>query len=535
LFLISIPDPLKRKRKIKAKLSTLNPKHIIMKLPLLMLGLLLTVGCSSDDKDADQDPGDDELTMVNYVASQEDFPNPERGFYHYTDTRASNYSALSAEELAAFRTAQTADGATYAVVSTLVFRYFILDTYQAAPLGESYLTNVRADFAAAREAGVKIIPRFTYTTTATAGECPESFICPPYGDASKATVLGHIGQLKPILQDNADVIACVQLGFFGTWGENYYSDYFGDASSNDQGKLLDQNWTDRIEVLQAMLDATPKNIMVQVRYPQFKQRHSYGINALTNVAALTETEAFSETDKARIGYHNDCFLASADDFGTYEDYGNSSSPRTSANTVLRKYFADDSKYVVVGGETCSDGYSPENDCAPAGKAEKEMSDLHYSYLNMDYNNEVNNDWVTGGCMDNIKKRLGYRFALTSGSYSTKLDEDDKISIKLTIENSGFTSPFKARPVQLILRNTTSGEVVVRTLKTDVRRWFPGTNTVEEVLDGGLKAGTWALYLNLPDAATSINKRPEYSIRLANNNTWDAATGYNSLNHTLTVE
>jgi hypothetical protein len=508
-----------------------------MKLNLLLLGLLLATGCSSDDKDADQDTDqDDEPTTVAYVASQDDFPNPERGFYHYSDTRASDYTSLDADELATYRTAQTADGATYSVVSTLVFRYFILDMYQAAPLGESFLAKVRADFAAARQAGVKLIPRFTYTTTATPGECPESFICPPYGDASKATVLGHIGQLKPLLQENADVIACVQLGFFGTWGENYYTDYFGDASGNDdQGKLLDQNWTDRIEVLQALLDATPKTIMVQVRYPQFKQRHNYGINALTNVAALTETEAFSETDKARIGYHNDCFLASADDFGTYEDYGNSSSPRTSANTVLRKYFADDSKYVVVGGETCSDGYSPQNDCAPAGQAEKEMSDLHYSYLNMDYNNEVNNDWVTGGCMNNIKKRLGYRFALTSGTYSTTILAGDDIDIKLVIENSGFTSPFKARPAQLIFKNTTTGEIVVRTLATDVRRWFPGTNTVEETVEGDLKTGTWALYLNLPDAAAAIAKRPEYSIRLANKDAWDAATGYNSLNYTLTVK
>jgi hypothetical protein len=506
-----------------------------MKIDLLFLGLLLAAACSSDDKGSQGQDEDDEPTTVTYVTSQDDFPNPERGFYHYSETRASDYTPLDADELATYRTAQSADGASYSVVSTLVFRYFILDTYNATPLGESFLTQVRADFAAAREAGVKLIPRFTYTVTATAGDCPESFICPPYGDAAKATVLGHIGQLKPLLQENADVIACVQLGFFGTWGENYYSDYFGDASGNDQGKLLDQNWTDRIEVLQAMLDATPKNIMVQVRYPQFKQRHNYGINALTNVAPLTETEAFSETDKARIGYHNDCFLASDTDFGTFEDYGNSSSPRTSATSVLRKYFADDSKYVVVGGETCSDGYSPQNDCAPAGKAEKEMSDLHYSYLNMDYNNDVNNDWVTGGCMENIKKRLGYRFTLTSGTYSTTIMEDDEIAIKLVLENSGFTSPFKARPVQLILKNTTTGEVVVRTLATDVRRWFPGTNTIEESLEGGLGAGTWALYLNLPDAGTAINKRPEYSIRLANNGTWDAATGYNSLNHTITVE
>ncbi|MEB0288880.1 DUF4874 domain-containing protein, partial [Cryobacterium sp. 10S3] len=78
---------------------------------------------------------------------------------------------------------------------------------------------------------------------------------------------------------NADVIACVQLGFIGTWGEQYYSDFFGDASPNAaQGKLLDQNWKDRIEVIKAMLDAVPADRMIQLRYPQLKQRYIYGVN-----------------------------------------------------------------------------------------------------------------------------------------------------------------------------------------------------------------------------------------------------------------
>ena len=43
-------------------------------------------------------------------------------------------------------------------------------------------------------------------------------------------------------------------------------------------------------------------------------------------------------------------------------------------------------------------------------------------------------------------------------------------------------------------------------------------------------------LNLPDTSNNniIANRPEYAIRLANENTWEAATGYNNLNHTLTV-
>ena len=79
-------------------------------------------------------------------------------------------------------------------------------------------------------------------------------------------MLQHIAQLKAIFKQAADVIAVMQMGFIGTWGENYYTDHFGDASQNTPvQKLLDHNWRDRIDVLKALLDAVPKDRMVQVR------------------------------------------------------------------------------------------------------------------------------------------------------------------------------------------------------------------------------------------------------------------------------
>jgi hypothetical protein len=43
-----------------------------------------------------------------------------------------------------------------------------------------------------------------------------------------------------------------------------------------------------------------------------KQRYVYGVNALTSLQPLTDAEAFTGTDQARIGFHNDCFLSSAE-------------------------------------------------------------------------------------------------------------------------------------------------------------------------------------------------------------------------------
>jgi hypothetical protein len=499
--------------------------------------ILLSFSCNDKDANLVQV----EKVNVTYAESTEDFANPERGFYRYSETHSSNYTVLTEAELKTYRTAQSIPTANYQVASTLVFRYYILDDVVNTAISSSFLTNIKKDFEAARAAGVKLIPRFVYTATAKPGSCPEGFICPLYGDAPKAIILNHIAQLKPILHDNADVIACVQLGFIGVWGEQYYSDFFGDASNNgnQSNKLTDANWRDRIEVIKAMLDAVPADRMIQLRYPQLKQRYLYGVNAPLTSAPLTESGAFNESDMARLGYHNDCFMASANDFGTYEDYGNSSTPRTSDGTVLntlKDYFKADSKFVVVGGETCSDDYSPTNDCEPAGKIQAEFAALHYSFINAHYNTAVNNDWQDGGCMDNIKRNLGYRFVLQSAVLPDNVVKGTDLNITLNVKNAGYASPYNKRPAKLLLRNTQTNEVKVLDMATDVRTWYPGDNKVTESMKipSDFPAGTYEMLLNLPDAYASIAARPEFSIRLANNNVWEAATGYNKLNHTIKV-
>lgn len=474
--------------------------------------------------------------QVIYTESTEDFPNPERGFYRYTETVASNYSVLTASELANFRKSDQPDGANYSVVSTLAFRYYVLDLFKSTPLSASFLSNFTKDCQAAREAGVKLIPRFTYTTSTKSTGCADNTACPPYGDASKATVLGHIAQLKPLLTGNADVIATLQMGFIGIWGEQYYTDYFGDASSNGQGKLLDQNWLDRAEIVQALLDALPADRTILTRYPQMKQRFVYGVNAAVTSAPLTATEAFNGSNKARVGFHNDCYLSSSNDIGTYVDYGNSSSGTRNATTALRTYFSEDSRFVPVGGETCSDSYSPQNDCEPTGAAVHEFKTMHYSLLNADYNNSVNNDWQTGGCMDQIKKNLGYRLVLKQGVFPTEAQFNGSLSFTLELENKGYASPFNERPIYLVLRHKSNGMAHKLPLVTDIRRWFSGNVQLQETvaLPSSVPAGEYDVLLHLPDKYASISAKPEFAIRLANTNVWEASTGFNNLNHVLRV-
>jgi hypothetical protein len=277
--------------------------------------------------------------------------------------------------------------------------------------------------------------------------------------------------------------------------------------------------------------------MVQVRTPQMKQKFVYGAGAASTANPLTEKQAFDFSDNARIGFHNDCFLASADDYGTFYDYGSSSTPKTAANEIMRSYFEKDSKFGPVGGETCDDAFSPQNDCAPVGHAEEEMEAMHYSFLNTSYNNRVNNDWDSLGCMGSIKRRLGYRFVLSDASFAQRAKAGEAFSFSINLANKGYASPYNPRPIQLVLRNTETKKEYVINCKEDIRFWFAGQILWKETvtLPSGIAAGKYEVLLNLPDKYTSLSKRPEYSIRLANEKTWEERTGYNKLNTFITIQ
>ncbi len=503
-----------------------------MKCFFLAFSILLFVGCKSDSESIS--PVFNNVKQISYSISNEDFPNPERGFYRATYTSASNYTLLQEENLVSYRAGNTPQSATYSTKSTLIYRNFVLNDFINSDISQEFLDNIQTDFNTVASAGFKMIVRFSYTITPNSGNCADGNVCPPYGDASKERVLAHINQLSPVLTSNSHLIATLQMGFIGIWGENFYTDYFGDSSENGTNKkLIDENWQDRIEVLKTLLDVTPKTMMIQVRYPQMKQRFVYGINAPTSSEALIMSEAFSGSDKARIGFHNDCFLASEDDLGTYFDYGNSATSPKPDIQAVKKYVMDDGVYVPVGGETCSDAFSPQNNCSGALS---NLQDLHYSFLNAEFNNEVNNDWESGGCIEDIKRNLGYRFSLSSGAFSEKVTVGEKLNFELTINNTGYTTPYHERRIYVVFRNTSTKVEYSINTQLDARN-ISSSLKIQESFDlpNGIVSGNYQLFLHFPDGGNELLNNPLYSIQLANTNVWESDTGYNNLNHTVLVD
>jgi hypothetical protein len=423
------------------------------------------------------------ITAVTYAASKALFPNPERGMYkQYTCYIGSSPIALNLANLKSLRTTNV----------TLVLRLYYLKNNKTTSLNNTVLNFITNDMATLRQAGMKCILRFAYSEVETEADAP------------LATINQHLDQLKPLLVANKDVIAVMQAGFIGAWGEWYYS---------TNGLTTNIN---KAAVLTKILSTLPTNRMIQVRTPEYKQTF------LGRTTALLASEAFNETNVARIGHHNDAFLASVDDYGTYHNLA-----------ADKAYLNQECLYVPIGGETCP----PVTDWAArnATQAQDEMRNLRWSFLHQDYYKTILDQWILEGQMDNIYRELGYRFQLKSGEYTAKVAQGGIFRAKIIIKNLGYAPLFNPRGIELVFKN---GSSIYRVpLNIDPRKWVPLTeNTIETtfVIPLSMLVGNYSLYLNLPDPETNLNNNPNYSIQLANSNVWDAITGYNNLSANVQI-
>ena len=450
---------------------------------------LLFLSCTLEPSGKpDQNPSevipDEELTLVEFTESNKIFANPERGFYKHYDFLNSSASPLSVSALQAARVESNI---------TLFYTGHYLTEFVKSDISDKFLNLVRKNMQALREAGAKCILRFAYTNSQSKH---------PY-DAEPKWVARHIEQLKPILQEYSDVILCFQSGFIGVWGEGYYTDnFFFDPQTPEEHKL-------RKEVIDAMLDAIPADRQVALRTPMFK-RNMY---ATSYTDTLTLATAYDGSAKARICAFNDCFGASADDYGTF------------IGKDTREYWRKETRYTLMGGETC--GLSDYCKCK---QSIKDCEDFHWTYMNSGYNADVLNRWESDGCMNEVKRRLGYRLSLVDVATSKTAAAGEYYRVKMNVKNSGFAAPANPRHIELVLVDGNGKKTVYEFKDVDMRYWFANeTVTVDKVIALPKDAsGNCTLYLNMPDPKATLHDNPLFSIRLANDGVWNEKTGYNKI-------
>jgi hypothetical protein len=168
----------------------------------------------------------------------------------------------------------------------------------------------------------------------------------------------------------------------------------------------------------------------------------------------------------------------------------------------------------------------------------EMSTLHVTYLNSGWHPDVLKKWETQGCMGDVKRRLGARFALHGSQILRRTRQGGLLRVTLEMENYGFASLYNSRSVEIVLQNATTNRSWSLPTGIDPRLWKGGEQfllDVELSLPVEIEPGSYTAYLHLADPATRLHDDARYAYRLANPGVWDEKTGWNRLSEGIVIE
>lgn len=448
----------------------------------IILGIVIVTTCfwCCKRSDGEDKPKED---RIQYEISNTAFVNPERGFIRTMSVKSEG-AALTNTQLSLLRSQHV----------SMILRVIYLDQFKDKDLSTAQLTLIQSDMNTIRNAGLKMILRFAYTDDMAGTDAPLSII------------ERHLDQLKPLFEDNKDIISFVQAGFIGAWGE-WHSSSNGLATVENERALVNK-----------LLSVLPMDIMIQVRTPGAKQQ------IFNSTAPLTAAMAYTSDNNARVGHHNDCFLSGGTDYGTYTNI-----------EAEKQYISNEALYVPTGGETCppTGGYDPT-----CSEGRREMRLLKWTYLNLDWYPATINAWKSSGCFEEFNANLGYRIALEDAKFPKEAAVGGSLAVDINLINNGYAPMYYRKKTYLVLKPTTGGTYYDKPLTVDLRLCKPNvTLAVKETIAlTGIPAGTYELYLRIADQHESLASRSEYAVRLANTNGWlEDHNGINKLNTQIIIK
>lgn len=311
----------------------------------------------------------------------------------------------------------------------LVQTYFYLTGYKNGDIDAYGMARMQQYFDCLRELKLKGLIRFSYQTEMDGT-----------GEATQARMLGHMQQLKALLEANKDVIYVVQAGFIGAWGEWH-------------------SYTlplDKTAILKGILAMTPKEIDVQVRLPEFK-------NLISK----------SDPNYMRIGIHNDSVFGEAAGGTGGVDPGTAS-----WNQIIAE-----SPYNPADGELFWGNWSfnsPDGRLIDGYKVIRQLGEHRFSSLSVHHNyredgtdpqhkysmqywkeQEITPAWLTANGLlyaegwfkntsgetvqrsvfDYVRDYLGYKLEGRQFLARGSLNVNENLDVELSLVNYGFSVPF----------------------------------------------------------------------------------------------
>ncbi|HEX7687034.1 MAG TPA: DUF4832 domain-containing protein, partial [Burkholderiaceae bacterium] len=399
-----------------------------------------------------------------FASTSADIPNPDRGFYVWGGS-----DFVTSFDLGSIQ-AGFANGQRLALAS------ISLAAYRTSDLPASFLSTLSSNLAAVRSAGMKVSLLFAYDFSASGA------------DASAAQIKRHLEQLQPVLAANADVIPYMRAGFIGAWGE-WHSSQSGNSCGYNSGSTpcstADAN---RAIVRDALLANVPSTTQIGFRYPADLQLWYPSGNA-----------------PARVGMHNDCFLAGPTDTGTYT----SSGQRPFAQTLTQRG--------AFGGETCEGGETPVR--SSCSDILSEGAQYHLAWLNSVYAPSVLNAWKSGGCYSQVSATMGYRIQVDRVTHESAVARGATLAVDVDLRNVGWARMFVARKLVITLRNRSTGAVVVASggdlSALPEQATSSSRITVSVPVPAGAATGMYDVLLSAPDVFAATKGDARFAVRFAN--------------------
>lgn len=483
-----------------------------------------------------------------YIEDTSAFANPERGFYYQGRTQE---QPPDVPDLWPGIDKWTVRYKRDTELIRVLRQYYHLDLYKNQDIPQSYLNIMEDDLNFIREQGMKIIPRFTYSWDIAS--------IPPgeLNDTNKQWTLRHINMVMPILAQYADVIAFVEMGFIGLWGEWWGSDNNWTTEPSDYGAcssvqhyvdVFPNRQTDREEIINRVLDILPDNVKITLRYPRDKRAMFRDNSTGTDCLPLTAAEAHTAIRKARVGFHNDSvFKGDEDEQNTFFYCDNNNAAFVQSQIDWQH---QDAQFVPQGGETpCS--YDPlYGNC---NNAMLRLAERRFDVLNGSWCPETLQAWRTGGCYNEIAAKLGYRIRLISAAITPiTVTPGSNFLLQIELINDGYGKVYNKRGFEVVLRHKSTGtQYFIPVTNYDPRFWLPGELQHMEISCGipaGIPEGDYDIFLFLPDPSPDLRNAhvvnqygdpsipywSPYAIRFANQDVWDENTGYNDLLMDITV-
>lgn len=382
--------------------------------------------------------------------------------------------------------------------------YFYLTDYKEEDLDEQAFDNMRKYFEELKAHNTKAVLRFAYIWDDTNVLAQEP---------TTERVVEHIKQLEPFIREYRDQIHVLQAGMIGAWGEW------------DSGAL---SRMDEKKILNALLDYTPQDLYLQVRYMYAKNNN-------------IDPEDHAKWD--RVGFHDDFLIGPLHGWNTA-----GSNPQSAQWQQMTK----ESAYTLVDGEMI---WGSANGMYTAGKSidpilmAKRLQEHHFTSLSLTHNYKEKKkvysmvdwqkDYIHRGILEKnglryepewFKDEKGHTIPRTMFEYirdylgyylvadDVQVDiTDDQIQVALKMNNYGFAAPIGLESFDIVLLDA-DYQVISKEAGCELKALQPGQEqTIQVSFDKPEKDTVYQV-------AVRLNAYNETPVRLANQTTYH--NGYN---------